>query len=378
MRGSLRERGPRTWELRVSLGPDPKNPGRYLTKYRTHRGTKGTATTALAEFITDVAGGKVAAPTAKGTFGHLLDRWLANVELSPTTRHEYERLVAKRIRPALGDLPLRKVTALELDGLYRKLEGEGLSSGSVRQVHSIIRKALGQAVKWGWLPMNAAQSASPPKHRSRELAPPEPADVVKLLSHVGATDPAFACLLLVAATTGARRGELCGLRWADVDLEHRVMRIHRSVVQVGRNTSEKDTKTHQERRVSLGPETAATLLAHRGQMEARATLADETLGPDAFVWSTDTHGRTPLEPHKLTSQFRAYCTAAGIKCRLHDLRHFTATQMLASGIDVRTVAGRLGHANASTTLKVYAHFVPSADVAAAKLMGELVSPPAGR
>jgi integrase len=109
-------------------------------------------------------------------------------------------------------------------------------------------------------------------------------------------------------------------------------------------------------------------------MAARADQAGETMADDAFVWSEHPASVTPFPPHKVTTGFRAYCTALKVKCRLHDLRHFAATQMLANGIDVRTAAGRLGHANAATTLKVYSHFVPSADVAAAKMLDELVNP----
>lgn len=368
----MRERGKNQWELRVGAGRDEAT-GKYRVVTRTVRGTKTDAQVRLAELITEVHGPERRPPPTKGTVAHLLASWLANVELSPTTRHEYERLIDRRITPTLGDTPLAKLTAFELDAFYRAAETEGLSSSSVRQMHAILRKALGQAVKWQWLPRNPASDATPPRLRSRELAPPDPVDVRHLIRTVEQDDPEFACLLLVAATTGARRGELCGLRWADIDLEHRVVRIHRSVVQIGDKVAEKDTKTHQERRLTLGELTAATLVAHRGRMETRARLAGERLEPDGFVWSEHPASVTPFPPHRLTSAFRAACKAAGVSCRLHDLRHYAATQMLTRGTDVRTAAGRLGHANAATTLKVYAHFMPSADERAAAQLDALVS-----
>ena len=114
---------------------------------------------------------------------------------------------------ALGSLTLRRVTTHRLDVFYSGLvRDRGLSPSSVRQVHAVLRGALGQAVRWGWIPTNPAATASPPKRRPREITPPAMADTRDLLAAADEHDPEFGALLRFLAATGARRGEACELR----------------------------------------------------------------------------------------------------------------------------------------------------------------------
>jgi integrase len=107
---------------------------------------------------------------------------------------------------------------------------------------------------------------------------------------------------------------------------------------------------------------------------ARARLGEVAVPPDAFVFSGDALGVTPWFPDSLSRRSRHLCDAAGLpKVRLHDLRHYVATRLPAAGVDVRTVAGRLGHRNAATTLNVYSHFVPEADREAAAVLAGLLA-----
>jgi integrase len=180
--------------------------------------------------------------------------------------------------------------------------------------------------------------------------------------------------VLLAATTGARRGELCGLRWSEIDLTEQLVEITRAIIIVDGNCQDAPTKTRQTRRVALDPVTVEALRAQRRRSENRASLAARGLRSDGYVFSHDPAGGRPWRPDSTSRAFRQLCDEVGLdRVRLHDLRHFVATRLLASCVDVRTVSGRLGHSLASTTLNVYAAFVPDADRRAANVMGRLVT-----
>jgi integrase len=219
VRGHLRRRGD-AWELRVFVGRDPITQ-RKKTVTRTFRGTKRAAESELSKLVAGVACGGLSAQDT--TVGDLVDRWfaMAETELSPSTVRGDERLIRTHIRPALGSVPLARLRAAQLDAFYGKLRESGgvngrpLSAASVRQVHAIVRRALSQGVRWGWINTNPAANATPPRIRRSEITPPEPGDVVTLLTAAERADPDLGCFLRLSATTGARRGELSGLRWRD-------------------------------------------------------------------------------------------------------------------------------------------------------------------
>lgn len=376
MKGSMRERRPGVWELIVQL-PRDSSAGRHRQLSRTVHGTKREAQRALAALVTEVSAGKV---NASGTtVTALLERWAAQVEgdLSPTTMREYRRLIAKRIGPDLGKLALRQITAQRLDAYYAVLGKEhGLSAATIRHVHAVLSGALGQAVRWGWIPTNPATSASPPKLRKTNIAPPAIADTHTILSAADDHDPDFGALLRVLAATGARRGEVCGLRWTDLDQKAGTLAIQRSVASVDGGTTMNDTKTHADRRIAVDPDTITVLAARRKRQERVAKACGVKLVADAFMFSAEPDGSQPLHPDTITGGFRRICTRLGLSgVRLHDLRHLHATQLLAAGVPIRTVSGRLGHANAATTLNVYAAFVEASDRDAAAVIGGLLKPP---
>jgi integrase len=281
--------------------------------------------------------------------------------------------------PRLGDRAVDKLRPSDLDALYRELrssggrEGRPLAPATIRRIHGIIHRALGQGVRWGWLAKNPAARASPPRVPTPRIEPPSPAEVTKLIDLATKRDVALAAFLFLAAVTGARRSELIALQWADVDLVRGVIEIRRGVVHGRRGVVEKDTKTHAVRRVALDPSAVQFLVAHRERCEHVAAMCGIVLSDSAFVFSHAPDGSRPWRPDVVTHAFMRLRERAGLPgVRLHDLRHFVATRLLASGVDVRTVAGRLGHRNPATTLNVYSHFLEEADRDAADLMGRLV------
>jgi integrase len=371
----MRERRPGVWEVRAFVGRDPvTNAPRQVS--RTVHGGKRAAQTAMASLVTEAKEGKLGGTDA--TVGLLLDHYLAHLErrsLSPKTLHTYRQQVDTNIRPALGSKAVRKLTAWDLDGFYASLTDAGRSAKTVRNHHVILSGALGQAVKWGWCPTNVAKMASPPTVHVPRIEPPTVAEVQALVKAATQRNPILAALVMLAAIIGARRGELCALRWPDVDLAAGTLRISRSMLDIPGLVEEKPTKTYAERTLSLGEAGAALLQLHRAQADKLARVGEVDLAPDAFVFSEHLDGATPVRPDKVTRFFTLVRDEVRLPhVHLHSLRHFVATQLAASGeISVRTAAGRLGWADASVFLRVYASWLPAADLEAAEHLGRALT-----
>ena len=132
------------------------------------------------------------------------------------------------------------------------------------------------------------------------------------------------------------------------------------------------TKTHADRCLALDRLALAVLTKHRERVEEIASQLDVAVPPDAYILSAEPDCTQPLKPDSLGQAFRRVAERVGVNIRFHDLRHFSATQLIGAGTDVRTVAGRLGHADPSTTLRVYSHAIADRDKAAAQVLGELL------
>ncbi|MCP4967117.1 MAG: site-specific integrase [bacterium] len=382
MKGFMRKRGA-SWELRVFLGYDPVT-GKQRYASRTVRGGKRDAQRVLAEMVTEAERGLT--PRSASTVGELLEAWfeLAAADFSPTTVKETRGFIDRSLLPGLGERKLAKLKPAEIDTFYQHLRtaggvgGRPLAPSTIRRIHGILRRALAQGVKWGWIGVNPAASASPPKVPPPDITPPDPEQLARLLVRAREESPELACYVLLAAVVGARRSEMVALRWSDVDLDGFTITIRRGVVLGSNGLVEKDTKTHSSRRVSLDGGSAAVLAEHKEQMESRAVECGMTMAVDGFVFSNEPDGSAPWFPGSVSRSFKRLCVREGVgHVRLHDLRHFVATQLLGAGVDVRTVAGRLGHRNSATTLNVYAHFLEQSDRAAADVIGNLLLPRPG-
>lgn len=366
-----------SWELRVYAGRDPVS-GKKRWVSRTVAGGKREAARALAKLSAEV-GGRVVAPTS-ATVADLLEQWFAFArdDFSPKTVLETRGFMDRNLLPNLGSMPLSRLGTHDVDRLYRTLRKEGAQDGgplapaTVRRIHGILRRALDQGVRWNWIPANPAAAATAPRVDARELVPPAPSDVATLFALAQERDPEFATFVMLAAATGARRSELVALRWPAVDLEAGTVTIRGGIVIGPDGLVEKDTKTHRVRRVALDPTTLQQLKDHLGRVVERAGACGVMLDGRAFVFSHEIDGSSSWRPDSTSRAFRRLRVRAGCEhVRLHDLRHYVATRLLVAGVDVRTVAGRLGHRNASTTLNVYAHFVAESDRDAANVLGRL-------
>lgn len=390
--GTMTERRPGTWRLRAYAGRDPvsDNP---IQITRTFVGTETAARKALAKLVTEVEAGRF--DRTKVTVGQLLDKWLAHIEAigkaRPKTIAEYRYKIDGRIRPALGDLRLSTLQPDALDTLYQRWLAEGLSPATVRVYHSILSASCRQAVRWGWIDRPPTDRASAPTPKAPTTKVPTPTQLSALVKVAEVEDPVLAAAIALAALTGARRGELVALRWSDIDLGAGMVRIERGITIVNGNAHEGPTKTHQARQVALDPIGIESLRRHWRFVAKRSDDVQSALVDDPYVLSYQAHSGTPVSPDTLTHRFRTLCERVENKERdeaaksrqqvrvepypfhFHDLRHFSVTTLIAAGVDVRTVAERHGHAQATMTLNRYAHALPERDREAAGVLGRALT-----
>jgi integrase len=371
--GAMRERGPGSWELTVSAGLDPAT-GRYSRVIRTVRTTsKREARAALRRLEEEVASGLVGLDDP--TVSELLDLWLEHVTAlgrSPSTLYNYHNCVKRELVPAIGSVRLSKLTAAHLDRLYASLGARGLAPATVRQVHAIIRAALHHAVRWGLTARNVASLASAPPQPQREQHPPSAEDVLALIRAAEIVDPMFGLYVRILAATGMRRGEACGLRWSDVDLDEGRVTVQRSHLALPGSVGDHPTKTRSVRTVTLDADTVAALKSawRAARQFARFAGVDDDTRRAGYVFSFDADGSSAWRGDTVSGRWERARRAAGVShVRLHDLRHWQATQLLDAGVPVPTVAARLGHADGTTTMKIYAHRTIRGDEQAAQVVG---------
>lgn len=383
--GSVRlKREPDVWEVRASARGDD---GRPVQVSRTFTGTKAGAERRLRDLLTEVDKGHHR--QRRKTVGDLFQRWfdLVSPDRSPATVRRYRSNMTNHILPALGAMPLERLGPAELDELYIALRRK-MKASSVDAVHQVIHTALSYGVQVGWLVANPADRSHPPPARSRPIEPPTWADVERLVTVAMETgQEQMAVVIFLAAATGMRRGELCGLRWGH--LAGQEVNVWQAVIDNGPGaTLVKETKHKRYRTIAVAPEVLPFLAAHRQRQEARAASAGVTLAERAFVFSDRPTGALPVSPGAMTDRFGRIRVKAGLPAvRLHDLRHLQATFLFESGFDAVEIGARLGHAGGALALQLYGHFSPARDRIAAASLGAVLpalvvrndeSPAAGR
>lgn len=345
--------------------------GRDRVATRTVRGGERTARRELALLRDEVTSGRLSA----GSVAELLDHWTAtsSFEWSASTKRQTASIVERHLKPHLGAMAVTRLMTADIDSFYAHLKTKGgrdgrpLSAGTVRRIHVVLHRALALAARWEWIWRNPASNASPPRSVPAEIRPPSAAQIAGLLRSVEGCQPALHLFLLLSATTGARRGELLALRWADVDLENGSLAIQRAYTEGPSGPVLAPTKTRRSHRVALDRMSLFAL---------QKFAADEGVNEQStnrFVFSHRADGASPWLPNWVTKTFIRCRRQAGLPhFRLHDLRHFMATQMLEASIPITVVSARLVHARASTTLNVYAHAVPGADREPAEMLADLI------
>ena len=391
MKGTKQEIRPGVYRLRVYVGRRANGSPIQITKtFRSpeaiKRGEKcpwgaGTrlADDQLAAMVDKANRGNGA--SGAETVDNLLDRFLAHRKgrLSPTTIRGYESLAKRWVRPELGKVRLSKLTSMHLDSLYSKMTANKNTPATIRRCHALMSSSLVQARKWKLVESNVAVDASPPGADEVRFEVPTPEQVRTMIDVAEKLEPTLAALLLVAALTGARRGELCALRWTDLDEDAGTLTIARSVYET-RSTpawAEKGTKSRQIRRIGLDEVTLATLRRVRQARNDQAASLDLEPLPDGFIFSRSPIGAEPIGPDTVTRFAKRVAKKAKVETHLHALRHFSASQAISAGFDPVTVGARLGHADPSITMRVYSHALEQRDRDLAESLGRTLALPQG-
>jgi integrase len=376
----IRKRG-KTWMFTVEQGRDPVTGQRRRPQYSGYR-TKRDAERAHADLVSRVQRGDYVADSHE-TVAEFLAAWLDGTahRVRPSTLESYGRNLRTHAIPVIGHKRLQALTGSDLNALYSKLLADGRRNGpgglkprTVRYIHTIIHRALKDALRWNKVTRNVADAADPPSHTASK--PPEmttwTADHVRsFLAHVN--DDRLAAVWRLAATTGMRRGELCGLKWIDVDLDTARVAVRRALVQVGYAIEWSTPKTERGRRnVALDANTVTALREHRARQAAERLAIGVAYHDHGLVFCRE-DGQL-IHPERLSRLFERHRTAARLpKIRLHDLRHTHATLALQAGIHPKVVSERIGHADIALTLNTYSHAIPALQESAATLIAELIS-----
>jgi integrase len=349
--------------VRVFTGTNAR--GRPTQLSRTVRGSKRDASRVAAEL--EVGPGQ-AAPAGR-TVDDVLDAWLE--QNTPTWAPSSARDQLSRVRAIKQDpivrISLARLSIADVERWHTRLHAAGRQDAGIKNLHDVLRASLAQAERWGWVSNNVAALA---RRRSRKTQPRSVMsleDVRAVMVSAAQIDPAAVLAFRIAAVTGARRAELAALQWTDVADGQLTIDSAIEVVERGSGTSvlrDAATKTANTRTLTVDPDTLALI--------SSVEVLRHPYGPWMFGLGTDL-----VSPDRIGWWWRRARKLAGIdvKWRLHDLRHWSATVAIGQGHDVRTVAGRLGHANPAMTLRVYAHAFAAADQAVAAGLGNILRDP---
>ena len=377
-RGSLRKRGA-TWTAY------------YFTDDGTRRQhskggfrTKAEAQAYLTEVLGRIQRREFVEPHKLTLAEYLSERWLPaqEINLRSTTYASYESIIRLHIIPHLGNVAVQDITPDHLDRLYANLlksgrrngpAGQGLSVKSVRHVHTVLQRALRDAVRKRLIANNPAPDSDPPKLRQapdKDIKTWTSEEVAQFLD--GMKNHPLSAAFHLAATTGMRRGEVLGVRWSDINFDTSEVSIRQTVLNVRYGITIGTPKTANSRRtIPLDPTTLDRLAEHRrDQDEVKGIMGDDYIDQDLVFTRPD---GSPVHPDFMSQTFERSVKRLGLpRIRFHDLRHTYATMSLAASIQSKVVSGRLGHSNMNFTLDVYTHRVEALEREAANKVADLI------
>ncbi len=377
MRGYLRKRSKSSWTITLTLGRkvDPKTgKSKVNQKTITVRGTKPEAEAKLAELLNQYNKGEYIEPSTLTT-GEWLQRWIdVYVKNSRKKRlrtiETYESVVRRHLIPAFDKVPLQKLSAGHIQHYYNT---SSLSSSTLHQHHNILHQALKVAVvNERLLNINPAELVveKPVANRNLEMNVWDEVEVRKFLlvaREAGIQEETFYTL---AIETGMRKGEICGLKWEDVDLVARRLAVKRTLLRASPEPILGPPKNGRSRAIAISPQTASLLKKHKTKQNELKLSVGEAYADKGFVFAKE--NGDPIQINNFGQRsYTDLIELAGVKnIRFHDLRHTCATLLLAKGVNPKIVQERLGHTDISMTLNRYSHVTPTMQDSAARLLGD--------
>lgn len=311
------------------------------------------------------------------TLAQWLDRWLENYaapRLRESTMGGYRMYVEQYIKPRLGDKKMTSITTTDIQRMYTKLKKEGrvhehpehgrqLSANTVRRIHTMLHRAMADAVRAHIIPRNPADGVTLPKADTASKCVLTDKELDAFMDTIKA-DPLWYDFFYTELTTGLRRGEICGLQWQEFDSRAGTLQVSRTLhKKAGGGFEVGDTKTRRGKRKILLPQSTADILRERQS----ATLSE-------WVFSDPLRPERPVSPDAAYRRLKALLREAGITANIpfHGLRHTFATHALASGVDVKTLSGILGHTDAAFTLNTYTHVTGDMQRQASAIVGSFM------
>lgn len=349
--GSVHKRADGRWQAIVTL---PTGKRKYY-----YRATRAEAYAARTKALHELAQG-LPVVAEKQTVAEFLVSWLegAAPSLAPRSYARYRSHINHHLIPALGRTKLSRLTAQQIQVLYAERLKAGAAAGTVRQMHAILHRALGDATRLGALPRNVATLVTVPKPTKEEMHTLSPEEAKIFLAAV--EGERLEALYVVALTTGMRLGELLGLRWRDVDLD--VGALHVRVMLRYRNSAtyyfEPAKTVKSKRKIGLSSTGLEALRRHKVRQAEERLAAGPAWRTDDLVFATVVGGA--LNGNQLSGRnFPTILKRAGLPhIRFHDLRHTCATLLLRGDVHPKVVSEMLGHSTIQMTLDRYSHVLP--------------------
>jgi integrase len=364
MKGSIRQRSPGHYAIILDL--IDVDTGKRRRKWHSFKGTKRQAQIECARLIAAKQTGTYLEPS-KTTIRAYLEKWLEHIKpnVAPRTYERYEILALKNIAPLLGNVILSKLQPIQISAAYAKAvtsgrrDGKGgLSARTVHHMHRVLRGALGQAVKWNMLiknPCEMLEKKDRPKIERKPVAVMDATGTVKILE--AARGSRWFVPMLLGAMCGIRRGEICALRWRNVNFATGQIAISHSIEQTKGGCREKETKGSKCRTVAMPSLLIEELKAWRAQQAQEFLRLGMRPDSDTRI-VTKSVGTSPT-PQSLTDVVSRFMKKQGSALRLHGLRHSHASHLLAENVHPKIVQERLGHYSIATTMDIYSHLMPN-------------------
>jgi integrase len=298
--------------------------------------------------------------------GDWLDHMAGRVRAK--TLEGYRALLTHHAIPVLGATLIADVQPLQIQRLYGSLLSDGLSAGTVLNLHLVLTQAFGQAQRWGMIASNPVHGTQPPRPQRREPTVVDMATASKVIDLVQGTS--LAAPVVLALSTGMRRGEILGLRWSDVEANLSVLHVRRSLQIVAGELVWAEPKTRRSRRTVELPVFAQPHLAQARNDQEQRRASSANWIEDGLVIDRGDGG--PVNPGTFSGAWARFCRQHQLgRIRFHDLRHAHATLMLLQGVHPKVVSERLGHASIGITLDTYSHVLPSMQAEAVRAFDEL-------
>ena len=366
--GSIFQRKDGRWVAEVSLGWMNGTRKRKLLYGKTRKEAHEKLTTALRD---QQRGLPIVGE--RQSLREFLGRWLEDSvrpTVRPRTMESYAEICRLHVIPALGHLPLVKITPQHIQSLLNEKLESGLSPRRVQYIHAVIRRALGLAEKFSFVPRNVARLVDPPSVPQIEIVPFNAEESKKFL--VAVEGDRLEALFVVAVGVGLRKGEVLGLYWNDIDLERSQLRVRRSLQRLSGQLQLVPPKTDKSRRVlGLPAFVVQALHQHRSRQLEERLRAGGSWQESDLVFTTPTG--TPLDGPGVTRRLHRILDSNELRrVRFHDLRHTSASLLFFKGVDRRTIMENLGHSQISLTSNVYTHVVPELQREAARKMDDLL------